>query len=146
MEAKYGFLTNHINGIHYSISELFKSEVKITKTVHCQRDSKWMFTLFGKIIQPKPECLADLPECINDETSETIFSRVSKTKFCVGNSEFPSLVKKKIEKAAPEHFQSSAKFLLFFKLAPCRHGIIYMSSDTLNVQYCSWKKTDAVCV
>ena len=80
--AKYGFLTNNINGVHYSICELFKSEVKISKTVHCQPDSKWMLSLFGQIIQPKPECLVDLPEYLNDDTCETIFSRVSKTMIC----------------------------------------------------------------
>ena len=43
---------------------------------------------------------------LNVNTAESIFSVLSKANICKGNSDFPDLIKYKMEVAGPSHFQS----------------------------------------
>ena len=44
---------------------------------------------------------------LNESTADIIFTRVRTVKICIGNPDFPTLIRKKVEKVAPEEFFSS---------------------------------------
>ena len=50
--------------------------------------------------------MLNLPNVINSNTTDLIFSAISNHTLCEGNNDYPDIVNFKIDKSKPEHFKS----------------------------------------
>ena len=110
--VKYGFyyfgqLSTAFLNIFGSISERNGSLVN-TLTVGVHGDGSWYLKVFSKDLPVKCIIASNLPNQMNANTADLIFSTLTKAKICEGNCDFIDLIRYKINLSQPEHFQSSS--------------------------------------
>ena len=69
----------------------------IPKIISYESCGNWSLKLAGKdIVKKQCEVLKHLPDIFNTNSADVIFSAIQQANICEGNTDFPSLIKKKL--------------------------------------------------
>ena len=91
----HGFMYFHQSSRDAYFGQVCKTDISLvnaTSLIINETDCSWSLKVFGKDILKTCTLLKHLPDCLNHNSADLMFSTVRNAQICKGNPDFPDLI------------------------------------------------------
>ena len=101
---EFDIIKENSEGTIFSCCEEIKDYIFINKSVKVFEDFSWRIFCYGRKVPSYSKVILSLPNIINRNNIEEVFTTLQSAKICFGNDDFPDLIKKKLDQGAELSF------------------------------------------